>query len=618
MAGLPSNMTKIIQKKAFTFLILISHTLLFGQSKEITTIVVDKLTNEPLIGVNIEKGNRHFITNAIGQAVLIGEADELVTFSYVGYPKTSLSFQNVPDTLFLEQSMVLKEAVVFGDSYLLGILHNSFNSIEENYPQEKSFIRGFYRETSKEEENEKYHYFFESIIDYEIPSYSNTSKNFIGRALLISSRVLVDKNFEKNSLKIVGGPFCPIRVNPILKRARYINPRYFDDFEYRVQTNSLNNNDSLYQISFTQKKGNLSGQLEISAVDFKYRSISIIEKKQSEQKEKYILYNEKGLPNLIGYKWHHSALGKNWYSTLEYVMLRELDIDALSLSNGREIENTDYVASIPSINSELVEKELSNNSVELADKLTYSLYFPKDMYENLSLESSIQSESVSSLKRVIYSLQLLPLVFKPAKYDLRLAGVSGNNLELNGETRSSTPLALSMETSLLSEKKFNVMFGASFMPFSKQNSSGMVGLNFSNYFVFNKSKIPFGVEGRLGFQVIDGKQKLGEAFLANGISIDDKSFEAGDFDVYKKFKGVFTGPGISFILPSKKPSHVYFSLQYLFPVADIQSKFLIKESKGFLFKKSAEYEPTQFTGKLDDFNPVQNGGWLISFGLGIF
>lgn len=246
------------------FLLLIN--VGFGQNNTIFSgIVIDNIDKTPIpfCNVYIENTSIGTITNENGafRLTVPKYINKNLCISFIGYktkkiPLKKLKHEDNIITLSKDE-IELAEIVIMPDSTLLTFLQKAYRAIDKNYPKVPSKLKGFYRETQYNENNE-YLYFSEAILSIFKNSYQFS--NDPGQVEVIVSRKKSFPIYKKtNNVKYYGGAFIPLNLDFVQKRIDFITPKHFDKYAYRLSNITKLDGRTLYEISFDTNNDSLKG-----------------------------------------------------------------------------------------------------------------------------------------------------------------------------------------------------------------------------------------------------------------------------------------------------------------------------------------------------------------------
>jgi len=241
-----------------SFLLLIFCCVESSAQSVIEGIIVNKSTGKPIPYVNIflKKSPVGTISNAEGKFRLRVSDRDSIVFSHLSFKRKIISSQQLAtnNRVQLEEAeKMLSEVVIMNDSTLLGILRKAFSKIETNYPDNGTLFEGFFRETNKAVEDDKFIYFGESTIQFYKPSYSN---RHFGRVKLIKgAKSEIANRLKYSNIYYYSGVYTPQTFDIVKQRADFINPSHFKRYNYSVTRITKEGNREIMEIEFKPTPG---------------------------------------------------------------------------------------------------------------------------------------------------------------------------------------------------------------------------------------------------------------------------------------------------------------------------------------------------------------------------
>ena len=261
-----------MKKYLFIFFII----TLKSQAQTYKSVVCDSLTKQalPSASIRVKDTNLGTTTNTDGKFSLSVKKG-IIVVSYIGYMSKSISSSALPDTVFLAENNLLNEVVVMPDSALRVLLSNAYNNISKNYPQQPTYLNGFYKEVNENITFNRFNYFSESALKVHKPAYTRAGSEHIGQIKILKTRKVVHPNYEKTGIKFYGGPFSSIEDDKVLKRSGYINPKYFKSYHYELEKISSFEGKPIYVIAFSNLDSLLNGRMCIEKENLAYIKIDV-------------------------------------------------------------------------------------------------------------------------------------------------------------------------------------------------------------------------------------------------------------------------------------------------------------------------------------------------------
>ncbi len=261
---------------------LLSILLLFALKSHAQTfraVVCDSFTKQPLpsASIRVKDTNLGTTTNNDGKFSLSVKKGTFA-ISYIGYMSKSISSSALPDTVFLAESNQLNEVVVMPDSALRVLLRNAYNNISKNYPQQPTYLNGFYREIYENQSENTFNYFSENFLKIYKPAYTIAGKYHEGQIKVLKSRTIKNPEYVQKGTKYMGGPFLPIAKDLVLKKNWAINPDYFNKFYFELEKITYYDEKQVYVINSTLRDSSGTTKLYINKEDLAYIKIETFNK----------------------------------------------------------------------------------------------------------------------------------------------------------------------------------------------------------------------------------------------------------------------------------------------------------------------------------------------------
>ena len=258
--------------------------------------VWDKTTREPLAYANVflKQSKKGVITNREGNFTIKlnpGELPDSLIVSYLGYApfKIHVLKAGALDIPLEKSSYALDEVLIMPDSTLWVLLRKAYERIERNYPQSPNMLTGFYRENMMTEDD-AYIYLSESVFDFYKTEYSPQYKNDEGQVKIKKVRNFLSPNVDSaNDVSFYNGPFMVNYADYVKRRARFLHPKYYADFTYKLAGYSSYLGQKTYEITFSLKSKSsekqthkVGGTLFISVDSLVYVGIDFFRKSLEE------------------------------------------------------------------------------------------------------------------------------------------------------------------------------------------------------------------------------------------------------------------------------------------------------------------------------------------------
>jgi len=246
----------------------------FSQQNIIQGYVYDKITLKPLpyatIGIDKVSGT---VTNEEGY-FKYKFFDERkypidIKISYVGYESKLISINNsdIYKIYLNPKENIIPEAVVKAD-FIYALLNKAYNKIPDNYPDKGSRYKGFFRETVIK--NDQIVYMGEAYMDSYKSSYGIKCED--NQIEILKFRRFTNQNY-KNNYRISGGPFMIYWLDMVKLRSHFLNPKYYNDFNYEYNNIVSFQDREFYELKFESKSQKVSGKVLIDKKDYGYANI---------------------------------------------------------------------------------------------------------------------------------------------------------------------------------------------------------------------------------------------------------------------------------------------------------------------------------------------------------
>lgn len=209
----------------------------------------------PFANVILKNRNIGTITNIDGNFILkipSGCANDSLVVSSIGYKSVALNIAAIsPDEVIMLQpvSVELSEVVVnHYEPRTLLIMANK--KVSENYSEKPELQIGFYRETSRQ--NNDYIVISEAVLKILKAAYDRNYRT--DQVLVYKNRKSpLVKTMDTVQYKLQGGIFNSLMIDMAKYPASFISEDYFDMYNYAFDGVTQYNNGLVYVISFDQK-----------------------------------------------------------------------------------------------------------------------------------------------------------------------------------------------------------------------------------------------------------------------------------------------------------------------------------------------------------------------------
>jgi hypothetical protein len=241
----------------YAFINTVSIPYGWGQAVNISGIVSDAETQKGIPNIHIYTGDMKYGTvSSRSGAFSIGMPSKYsgsyLHFSGIGYRPDSMRITNIysPLSIFLSpETYRLKEVYVLPDSTILTLLRRAYNKIPENYPTVPTMYEGFYRESIQNGDNDRIDFIEASLLLYKDPYDNPTGEP--GQIKILQSRKKRIKNIDA---VYYGGAFIPVNMDFVLKRADYLQPGHFKNYNYEFNGIRLFGDKECYEIRIKNAK----------------------------------------------------------------------------------------------------------------------------------------------------------------------------------------------------------------------------------------------------------------------------------------------------------------------------------------------------------------------------
>ena len=222
--------------------------------------VLDAETHQPIPNAQVGVADNRIgtSTNEAGRFALSippTYAQERLTVALLGYRSYRQALPPLPGPeLLIELRIspaVLGEVQVTGS--VLGIVREAVARIPRNYPVRPTQLTGFYRESDNDSLGRP-RYLVEGLLTvYEAPYPQRTST---GEVQIRQSRRVDLRSDKLVRIDWAGGPFIPHLADFVHRRAQFIDPTHFRDYDYRLAPGSSYQDRPVYVVTFAPRSGN--------------------------------------------------------------------------------------------------------------------------------------------------------------------------------------------------------------------------------------------------------------------------------------------------------------------------------------------------------------------------
>jgi hypothetical protein len=180
---------------------------------------------------------------------------EKLTVALLGYRSYSQPLPPLPGPELLIELKIspaaLGEVRVTGS--VLGIVREAVARIPRNYPGRPTQLTGFYRESDNDSLGRP-RYLVEGLLTvYKVPYQQRTST---GEVTIRQSRRVDLRTDKLVRIDWAGGPFIAHLADFVHRRAEFIDPVHFRDYDYRLAPGSSYQDRPVYVVAFAPKAGN--------------------------------------------------------------------------------------------------------------------------------------------------------------------------------------------------------------------------------------------------------------------------------------------------------------------------------------------------------------------------
>ena len=248
---------------------LLTSFALFSQDYvTISGTVLDKSNGKAIefAHVGIPERGIGTISGGGGQFILkipTGYEDSDFTVSFLGYKTYRLQVKEItgPLTVRLEQQALdLMQIVVMDEGAVENIIRKAVAAIPDNYPTKSTRMKGFYRE-SKTDENQEYTYLAEGVLDIYKSSYRNDDE---GQVSLIEGRqvALLPEEELSAHTQFSSGHLAGHRFDFVKHREEFIQEENFEHYQYWIEGMTYYDDLPVYIIGFDAAEGDPKGRMK--------------------------------------------------------------------------------------------------------------------------------------------------------------------------------------------------------------------------------------------------------------------------------------------------------------------------------------------------------------------
>jgi hypothetical protein len=180
-------------------------------------------------------------------------SDTLI-ISTLGYKKKKIPLQNKEQneiTVHLSREYIVIKGVIVRPENPLEIIRHVKDSINKNYDETPSLMTGFFRESTKQDDN--YVALSEALVSiYKAPYKSYKSD------IVKLEKARKGMNVEKTELVnyvVQGSLFNNLQLDIVKYGVSFMDPDFFDFYDYELKDKIFINDKPVYVIAFDQKEG---------------------------------------------------------------------------------------------------------------------------------------------------------------------------------------------------------------------------------------------------------------------------------------------------------------------------------------------------------------------------
>lgn len=598
-------------KKYLIFLLIFS---LKVQAQIHSAVVCDSITKQPMpsASIRVKDTNLGTTTNTDGKFSLSLKKGIFVV-SYIGYLSKSIPSSALPDTVFLSENNQLNEVLVMPDSTLRVLLKKAYNNISKNYPQQPTYLTGFYREVNESVDSSRFNYFSESILKSYKPPYTLAGAEHQGQVQVLKTRKVIHPNYEKNGLRFYGGPYAAIKYDKVLNRSSVINPKFYNKYNYELEKITSYEEKPVYVVAFSSRDSIFNGKIYIDKTDLAFLKIETF--RQLDKRELNFVridYNEKIIfdkKDDLWYLKYYKGLGNNksakerFSLTVEYVTT-SIDYDSVkAFTFDKQFNYSDVISRHESnlsndffneYNSVLDQTKHLKDQINIAFKVnTIDSLKNTSTNATASLSNSPSKiEKQNNIRKILSALNIaLYLGYSPVQsFDYKFEGSVNNTFEntfnLSASTKQNNiPIILGYNWSYRINKRWMLLYqsGNALRRFSnvdvRKNDFGL-----AYHFVLNPARKPILIEPSIKYSNVQYGVSFGKTKNpTRGIFIDDKKFNSKSITsgIYQNTEGIKIGVMAS--IYTKKARKLFFSLDYMQPIKTSKPYFQMKETGFFEF-----------------------------------
>jgi len=200
--------------------------------------LIDEKNGDPLLFASISVFNKPIgtITNSEGEFILKIKkeiSEEPIVISCLGYSQKILTVSELieKETITLHPVSIQIKEVKVNAIDVYEILNNVISKLSENYGDDLLMMKGFYRETLKQDED--YINISEAVIDILKSQYFNTARE--DKIRIVKGRKSPDVSpFLWVDFKLMGGPTTMTQLDVLKTMNSFIDPEFRDLYKYNI------------------------------------------------------------------------------------------------------------------------------------------------------------------------------------------------------------------------------------------------------------------------------------------------------------------------------------------------------------------------------------------------
>ncbi len=586
----------------------------FTMAQKNKSVVADKITKEPLPQANIKiKGtNTGTVANNDGQFSINKQAGVLKV-SFIGYFSKEVNISNLPDTVFLEQNNVLNEVVVMSDSTLKVLLRSAYNNINKNYPQQPSFLTGFYREVNTNLDSNRFNYFSESALKTYKPAYNEKASKEMGQIKVIKTRNVQHPVYEKSNVQFSGGPFVSISLDWVNKQATFLEPKNFKKYNYAIEKMTSIEGSPVFVINFMKKDSLVEGKLFIEKTSKAYVKIETY----SKVKKTLIVGNQKDSKTSVVYEkkdslWqfkygiieaNFKILKQNQKITAEYVALSTSLDSVKAFSYNEQFERSGVILKEQNNISDDFFKEYDgvlqqSNALKEQVNVVFKVNAIDSLRNQLNKTGDLTKVKEPKKESIInkflgnihqsYMLGYAPIGSQNNTFTGSLNNVLANPINFDKSTSSKNiPLLFNYNLKYFLGKhwRLSANWGGSFEAFSNTEiETRDFGIEYK--IVLNPQKKPFFIIPSIKYSIVEYGVKFKKFknpdrdLVLNNDKFNSKNLRTGIYNYAEGLKF-----GLTSNILNRRRKKLLLGVDYFMITYEKQPYFELKENSAFLQKK---------------------------------